>query len=101
MPALALNLLRVHACATFGVLLVLPRATMHGKKGQLRTFKIGNLSSNVVVMLPGTLTLAGCFSFWLQMPPYLGQLWWNFYLQLTVSIVLCGVVVCAQPRGMG
>eukprot|EP01052_Picozoa_sp_SAG31_P033718 SAG31_NODE_3849_length_3818_cov_3.043560_2_plen_209_part_00 len=69
-------------------------------QGHQRTFKIGSLSSNTVVMLPGTLTLAGCFSFWLQMPPYLGQLWWNFYLQVTVSLVLCGAVICTQPRGM-
>jgi hypothetical protein len=69
-------------------------------KGDIRTFKVALIPSNVVSLLPGVLSLSAVAAVWLQPPPYRANLWWNFYLQLVVGVVLCITLCCMQPRGM-
>ena len=63
-------------------------------KGYIRTFKVAQIPSNVVPVLPGALSLCAVTAVWLQTPPIHAQLWWNFFLQLVAACMMCVAVCC-------
>jgi|EP01046_Picozoa_sp_COSAG06_P046981 hypothetical protein len=69
-------------------------------KGDIRTFQCGAVPSNVVSLMPGALTLAALVAVGLQTPPYRATLWWNFYVQLGVSITLLCSLCCMRTTGI-
>ena len=89
----------------FGCSIIATLAIIHALwaylKGHVRTFECGAVPSNVIVLLPGVLTLAAVSSTWLQKPPYSAQLWWNFYMQLSTSVALLCSLFCTRTKGMG
>jgi hypothetical protein len=87
-------------CSVFATLAIM-HALWAYLKGQIRTFQCGPIPSNVVSLMPGLLTLAALASVGLQTPPYRATLWWNFYVQLSVSITLLCSLCCTRTKGMG
>lgn len=87
-------------CSVFATLAII-HALWAYLKGEIRSFRCGPIPSNVVTLMPGLLTLAAVASAFLQKPPYLAILWWNFYVQLSVSVTLLLSVCCTRTKGMG
>ena len=87
-------------CSVF-VTLAIIHALWAYLKGEIRSFRCGPIPSNVVSSMPGLLTLAASASVALQTPPYRAMLWWNFYVQLSVAVILLFSMCCMRTKGMG